>query len=410
MENTILNIKFLAIDMINKAASGHPGIVLDAAPTLYSLYQYHMNADPGNPTWFNRDRFILSAGHGSALLYSLLYLAGYGIPKEELEKFRQLGSMTPGHPEYGHTPGVEATTGPLGQGIAMAVGMAIAEEYLATSFNKPGFPVIDHQTYTLCGDGDLQEGVAMEAMSLAGRLKLKKLTILFDSNDIQLDGPTKKATSDDIKAKVESMGFYYQKVESSDDVPATVIALEKANQSAKPAFIEIKGIIGEGSAKQGTSAVHGSPTGVEDALRMKKEIGYPLDDFHVFKESIDDFAGRFQARGKKHFSRWNESMEGYAKEYPLEYRELSKIIAGDIPLGFTDAIGLLPKGEKEATRKTIGRLLQAYQEHIPALIGGSADLTPSTYVKGIGGDFDFDNQTGRNICFGVREQIGRAHV
>mgnify|MGYP003803661993 CR=1 FL=1 len=403
-------MKFLAIDMINKANSGHPGIVLDAAPIMYSLFQYHLDGDPKNPDWFNRDRFILSAGHGSALLYSTLFLAGYDIPFGEIQKFRQLGSMTPGHPEYRHTPGVEATTGPLGQGIGMAVGMALAEAYLGATFNRPGFPVVNHDTYTLCGDGDLQEGVAMEALSLAGHLRLNKLTVLFDSNDIQLDGPTSKATSDDIKAKMESMGFFYQKVESSDDVIGLSIAIEKGRQSDKPSFIEIKGIIGEGSAKQGTSAVHGSPIGVEDALRMKLEAGYSLEDFCVLDTSTADFSDKFIKRGQTEKKVWDAMITEYAGKYPEEYKQLTSIMNGECDLEFVKNIGLLENGQKEATRKSIGRLLKTYQENNQALIGGSADLTPSTQVKGINGDFSIENRTGRNINFGVREHAMGAIV
>ena len=403
MEKTIKNIKFLGLDMIDEAKSGHPGIVLGAAPVLYSLYQYHLIADPDNPDWFNRDRFFLSAGHGSALLYSLLHLAGYQIPLSELKRFRQIGSLTPGHPEYGHTPGIEATTGPLGQGLAMAVGNAIAECHLRHVFNKPNYPVIDHYTYVLCGDGDLQEGVALESLSLAGHLGLERLIILHDSNDIQLDGPTKNACSEDLRMKIQSMGFDYQLVEDANNVIEVSIAIEKAKQSDKPSFIEVKSIIGHGSIKQGTSSVHGAPLGLQETLKMKLEAGYDTTPFYVDSEAVNDFQNRFGNRGKTAFSKWNEMVSNYRLDHPELHVQLENIISNKCDIDFSLIETVDPVGHKEATRKAIGKYLTLLSSKIPALIGGSADLSASTNVKGNDGNFGKDNPLGRNLNFGVRE-------
>jgi len=244
MDKSIQTLRFLGMDMINKANSGHPGIVLGAAPTVYELYHNHLKANPKEPNWFNRDRFFLAAGHGSALLYSILHISGYDISLNDLKEFRQLDSLTPGHPEYGHTPGVDSTTGPLGQGIAMAVGNALAESYLAARFNHKDFNIIDHHTYALCGDGDMQEGITLEAMSIAGRLRLNKLIVLMDSNDIQLDGPTIKAVNDNFEQKVRSMNWNYHIIKKPNDISTLNKAIEKAKSSDKPTFIEVKSIIG----------------------------------------------------------------------------------------------------------------------------------------------------------------------
>ncbi len=403
MIKSIQNIKFLGLDMIDKANSGHPGIVLGAAPVVYSLYQYHLTASSKEPMWFNRDRFILSAGHGSAMLYATLHLAGYDIPLSEIKKFRQVNSMTPGHPEYKHAPGVDATTGPLGQGIAMAVGIAIAEKYLRHTFNKGDLKVVDHYTYTLVGDGDLQEGVALEALSLAGHLQLERLIVLFDSNDIQLDGPTKNAISENLKMKIESVGFFYQLIEDANDVLAVSIAIEKAKQANKPSFIEIKSVIGQGAIKQGTSSVHGSPIGVEETKRMKEVLGYPDELFHVDPEVKNDFSHRFGKRGDEAINTWNFMLQEYSLKYPKEYMELKNIIEGIVDIDYSEYLKEDPEGYKEATRNTIGKILPKLSEKIISLIGGSADLTASTKVKGINGNFTKENPLGRNINFGVRE-------
>jgi len=410
MQKTINAIRFLGMDMINEANSGHPGIVLGAAPVVYSLFQYHLMANPNEPEWFNRDRFFLAAGHGSALLYSTLHLAGYDIPMSELKRFRQLGSLTPGHPEYHHTPGVDSTTGPLGQGIAMAVGSAIAEEHLRNKFNKGDLEVVNHFTYALCGDGDLQEGVTLEALSLAGHLGLKRLIVLFDSNDIQLDGPTKNAVSENLKQKMESVGFEYQLVYDANDVFEVSVAIEKAKQSDKPSFIEIKSVIGFGSSKQGTSSTHGSPLGKEETMTMKDKFHYSLFPFDVEKEAYIDFKNRFGARGERAFLAWQFVMDEYSKKFPEEYAQLQAIVNNKVEVNFDQLFTSDPIGHKEATRNTIGKVIPLLSSKIPAMIGGSADLSGSTKVKGSDGNFTKETPLGRNINFGVREHAMAAIV
>jgi len=408
MEKSIQTIRFLGLDMINKANSGHPGIVLGAAGVVYNLYTKFLNAYPDEPLWFNRDRFFLAAGHGSALLYSTLHLAGYDVSIDDLKNFRQLGSATPGHPEYGHTPGVDSTTGPLGQGIAMAVGNALAESYLAATFNKENINVIDHYTYALCGDGDLQEGVTLESMAIAGRYKLNKLIVLFDSNDIQLDGPVHLAANDNIKMKVESMHWQYQLIENPDDA-SLIKAIEIAKSSDKPSFIEIKTVIGFGSKNAGTSKTHGAPIGVEETNEMRDRFGYKHEEFEIDSDVYQDFKQSFGKRGKKLYENWNKTLEIYKNKFPEDYNQLMKIVNNEFNLDFEKVIPQVETAD-EATRATIGKLLKELSNHSNALIGGSADLTSSTKVKGNDGDFDFDNRTGRNINFGVREHAMAAII
>ncbi|MBU1145295.1 MAG: transketolase [Firmicutes bacterium] len=403
MKKSVQTMRFLGLDMINKANSGHPGIVLGAAPVLYSLVQYHLIANPKSPQWFNRDRFFLAAGHGSALLYATLHLAGYNISLDDLKNFRQFGSITPGHPEYRHTEGIDATTGPLGQGVAMAVGSAIAENYLRNTFNKGDLPVVDHFTYTLCGDGDLQEGVTLEALSLAGHLRLDRLIVLFDSNDVQLDGPTKNSVSEDIKKKMESVGFFYQLVEDANDILNVSIAIEKAKQAGKPSFIEIKSIIGFGSSKQGTNQTHGAPLGIAETKRMKEAFDYPNLDFEVDSEIYDDFKNRFGKRGENSFTYWQFVMKEYQEKYPKEYQDLMNIIDEKIELDFDKYLPLEAIGFKEATRNSIGKIIPLLSSKLISMMGGSADLSGSTKVLGINGNFSNETPLGRNINFGVRE-------
>ncbi len=403
MELSIQTIRFLGTDMVNKANSGHPGIVLGAAGTVYELFQNHLKANPKEPTWFNRDRFFLAAGHGSALLYSMLHLSGYDISLEDLKEFRQLDSKTPGHPEFGHTAGVDSTTGPLGQGVAMAVGNALAESYLAATFNKDSFEIIDHNTYALCGDGDLQEGVTLEAMSIAGRLGLNKLIVLFDSNDIQLDGPTDKANGDDIEMKVKSMNWNYYKVSQPNDLTTLNQVLTEAKSSDKPVFIEVKSIIGYGSSAQGTSGTHGSPVGEDEAKAMRSRMDYPYAPFDIPQAVYQDFNQNFGLRGSEKYKEWNRLLLKYKDAYLEDYRKLKRIIDGTIDIDFEELIPQVDPGTKEATRISIGKILPVLSEALPEMIGGSADLTSSTKVKGINGDFDVDNRTGRNINYGVRE-------
>ncbi len=389
--------------MINQANSGHPGIVLGAAGTVYELYHNHLVADPSSPKWFNRDRFFLAAGHGSALLYSILHLTGYNIGLEDLKKFRQLDSLTPGHPEYEHTPGVDSTTGPLGQGIGMAVGNAIAESYLSAKFNRDKFNIINHYTYALCGDGDLQEGVTLEAMSIAGRLALNKLIVLFDSNDIQLDGPTKNANSDDIAQKVRSMNWEYYLIDKPNDLITLGETLKLAKQSEKPIFIEVKSIIGFGSKAQGTSSTHGSPLGVEESTEMRVRMGYDYPPFEIPSEVYEDFNKSFVERGKAAHKEWKKLLKKYKDIYLDEYHQLQNIINSETDIDFEELFSQADIGTKEATRNTIGKLISIASQKIPEMMGGSADLTASTKVKGMDGDFDINNRTGRNINFGVRE-------
>jgi transketolase len=403
MEKTIQSMKFLGLDMINQANSGHPGIVLGAANTVYNLYTKHMNANPEKPMWFNRDRFILSAGHGSALLYSTLHLAGYDISMEDIKDFRQLNSITPGHPEYRETPGVDSTTGPLGQGMSMAVGNAIAESYLAAKFNTKEFELVNHYTYALCGDGDMQEGITMESMSIAGRFKLNKLIVLFDSNDIQLDGPVKNANSDDIEQKVKSMNWDYQIVRDPDDFDALNQAINNAKNSDKPSFIEVKTIIGEGASSAGTSESHGKPIGVEETEKMKKAAGYDNSMFEVYKDAYEDFENTFGSRGKKAYKNWIKTLEKVREKNIDLYKQFMEVVDHKLSINFAEVLNVAKIGMNEATRATMGKLIAKVSEHIPHMIGGSADLTASTKAKGIDGDFDVDHRTGRNINFGVRE-------
>lgn len=410
MQKSIDTIRFLGVDMVNKANSGHPGIVLGAAPVMYHLFTDVLSINPKAPQWFNRDRFILSAGHGSALLYATLHLSGFDIPMDELKRFRQLDSMTPGHPEYRHTPGVEATTGPLGQGIANAVGLAIAESYLRNTFNQEGFPVIDHDTYVLCGDGDLQEGVALEALSLAGHLGLNRLIVLFDSNDIQLDGPTKDAVSEDIALKMQSMGWNYIKVADANDLDALSLALKKAKKSDSPTFIEVKSVIGEGSKKAGTSSVHGSPIGLEEASRMRETLGYSYAPFEVPEDVYADFNNKVYKRNLKAYDAWQVMLDDYQKAYPTLHHQLTSLIENRLDIDFEKLLTPEPIGTKEATRNSVGKVLKTLSEHLIGMIGGSADLSGSTKVKGINGNFTKATPTGRNINFGVREHAMAAIV
>jgi len=410
MEKSIQAMRFLGLDMINKANSGHPGIVLGAAPVLYTLYTKHLNVTPNSSKWFNRDRFVLSAGHGTGLIYPTLHFSGYDLSMDDLKNFRQLNSKTPGHPEYRHTDGIDATTGPLGQGISMAVGMAIAESHLRKTFNKGDLNVVDHYTYTLCGDGDLQEGVTMEALSLAGHLQLDRLIILFDSNDIQLDGPTSESTSENIKMKMQAMNLDYQLVEDANDLEALDQAIAHAKTTNKPSFIEIKSVIGFGSNKAGTSASHGAPLGKEETNRMREALGYEYGEFEVPKEVYKDFLDNVVDRGDKRHIEWAETMEEYATLYPKEFEQLENIINRQIHVKFDKLLPLEEIGHEEATRGAIGKIIEKLSPKIPEMVGGSADLTASTKVKGINGTFSKENRAGKNINFGVREHAMAAIV
>lgn len=402
----INTIRTLSIDMIEKANSGHPGLPMGAAPMAYQLWVKHMKHNPANPKWFDRDRFILSAGHGSALLYSLLHLTGYDLPLEELQNFRQWGSKTPGHPEYGHTVGVEATTGPLGQGIGMAVGMAMAEAHLAATYNRPGYNVIDHYTYALCGDGDLMEGVAAEAASLAGHLGLGKLIVLYDSNGISLDGKLDFAFSENVAKRFEAYGWQYILVEDGTDLAAIDQAINEAKQDlSRPALIEIRTIIGYGSPnKAGTSKVHGSPLGKEEAQLTKQFYQWEHEDFTIPEDVKEHFA-QVKVQGETAEAIWKRLFSGYKEAYPQLAEQLEMAIEGKLPSNWDQDLPVYDTdAAKMATRESSGVALNAIAKHIPTLFGGSADLASSnnTTLKDFP-IFSKENYAGRNVWFGVRE-------
>lgn len=399
-ELAIKTFRVLSVEQITKAASGHPGIALGAAPIIHTLYSRILKATANKPDWFNRDRFILAAGHGSALLYSLLHVAGYKVTIDDLKDFRQLHSLTAGHPEMELISGIDATSGPLGQGIAEAVGMAIAEENLAARFNKRDLPLVDHYSFALCGDGDLQEGVTQEAMSLAGHLALKKLIVLYDSNDIQLDGELKLANSENVAEKYSAMGWNYLFVADGNDIDALTEKIKAAKDSLKPTIIEIKTIIGYGSSMSGTSKVHGKPLSPEEVMVMRSDLGG--EDFSVDKDVYAFYDG-VRLKGQEQYSNWRELVDKYQADFPLEYKMFEQMIADDFVIDFKTEIIDFPQDYYKSTRVSGGQILTEISKLHPGIIGGSADLTSSTMAKGIDGDFSRENRTGRNINFGVRE-------
>ena len=409
-DNLCVNaIRFLSVDAINKAKSGHPGIALGAAPIIHTLFTRHLVIDPENPNWYNRDRFILSAGHGSSMLYSTLHLSGYDVSIDDLKQFRQLGSKTPGHPEVFHTPGVEVTTGPLGQGIAMGVGMAIAEKHLAAKFNKADNKIIDHYTYVLCGDGCLQEGVAQEALSLAGTLDLNKLIILYDSNDIQLDGEVSLANTENVKEKYESMNFAYFKVEDGNDVAAIEEAIILAKNSNKPSIIEIKTIIGYGSVNAGDSSVHGSPLGEANTVELRNTLEWSYEPFEVPAEAYQFYNQHVILRGDIANTKWNKQLSDYQDEYPQDYQLLEAVMNNEITFN-PETLNTYEVGFSDATRNTCSYCVAEISRQIPIFIGGCADLTKTTNARGANGNFTVDTPDGRNICYGVREHAMGAIV
>lgn len=400
----IKTLRVLGAEIISKAKSGHPGIVLGAAPIVHTLFTRQLNIDSNDEKWFNRDRFVLSAGHGSALLYTMLHFSGFDISIEDLKLFRQKDSLTPGHPEFGHTAGVEMTTGPLGQGLATSVGMAIAEAHLAAKFNKADCDVVDHYTYVLCGDGDLQEGVSLEAMSLAGHLQLNKLIVLYDSNDVQLDGDVSLTASDDIESKVRAMNWNYILVNDGNDVEEIDEAIKNAKTSInKPTLIEIKTIIGYGAPTSGESTVHGKPLSDDDLKALRKNLEYSTPPFTVALDVDSYYSASIVQRGGQANSNWNYTMATYAKKYPEDYALLEKYIFEDISFEDYENMPEFEVGESISTRAVMGKFIDWASTKLPNIIGGSADLTPSTMVKGAGGIFSRANRVGRNIKFGVRE-------
>ncbi|MEK4426287.1 transketolase [Solibacillus sp. FSL K6-1523] len=407
MDQLAINaIRTLSIDAIEKANSGHPGLPMGAAPMAYTLWTKQLRHNPVNPKWYNRDRFVLSAGHGSMLLYSLLHLGGYGLEMEDIKNFRQWDSLTPGHPEYGHTVGVEATTGPLGQGIAMTVGMAMAERHLAATYNKPGHEIVDHYTFALCGDGDLMEGVAAEAISLAGHLQLDKLIVLYDSNDISLDGDLEKSFSENIQKRFESYSWNYLKVQDGTDVAALNSAIEQAKQNTGgPTIIEVKTVIGFGSPnKSGKADSHGAPLGTDEVVLTKAAYEWAHEPFDVPADVYDTFKAAADVQGVQPEAAWNELFASYKNEYPELAQQFVNAMENNLPEDFASELPVYEAGKSVATRSSSGDAINAIAKKLPSFFGGSADLAGSnkTTIKGAG-DFFAETPEGRNIWFGVRE-------
>lgn len=402
----ITTIRLLAADMVEKAKSGHPGLPLGAAPLAYLLWMRIMRYNPADPAWFDRDRFVLSAGHGSALLYAMLHLTGYDLTMEELKRFRQWGSRTPGHPEYGLTPGVEATTGPLGQGVSMSVGMALAERALAAQFNRDGFPMVDHYTYALVSDGDLMEGVASEAASLAGTLGLGKLILLYDDNHVTIEGPTDLAFTEDRVKRFEAYQWHTDIVDDGEDLAALEQAIRRAQaETERPSLIAVHTHIGYGSPKQDQAVVHGEPLGPEAMAATRTFFKWPEEPFHLPGGVLDHFREALEV-GKKHQGEWQQRLAAYEKAYPDLAARLKAQIHGELPAGWDDGLPtFLPTDPPLATRVASGKVLNALAKKIPNLLGGSADLAPSTktLIDGSGDMRPGKDGIGRNIHFGVRE-------
>ncbi|MED5918170.1 transketolase [Streptococcus anginosus] len=408
MSNLSVNaIRFLGIDAIEKSKSGHPGVVMGAAPMAYDLFTKQMRVNPEVPNWVNRDRFVLSAGHGSMLLYALLHLSGFqDVTMDEIKHFRQWGSKTPGHPEFGHTAGVDATTGPLGQGISMATGFAQAERFLAAKYNREGYNIFDHYTYVICGDGDLMEGVSAEAASYAGLQKLDKLIVLYDSNDINLDGETKDSFTESVRDRYNAYGWHTALVKDGTDLEAIDTAIETAKVSGKPSLIEVKTVIGYGSPnKQGTNAVHGAPLGAEEAAATRKALAWDYAPFEIPEEVYEDYRVNVAERGKTAYDAWEKLVEEYKQAYPDLADEVAAIIAGKDPVEIKpEDFPVKETGLSQATRNSSQDALNAAAKVLPTFLGGSADLAHSnmTYIKEDGLQDDA-HRLNRNIQFGVRE-------
>ena len=400
----INTIRVLAADAVQKANSGHPGAPMGMAPMAYALWQKEMRHSPRNPKWPNRDRFVLSSGHASALLYTLLHLYGYGLTMDDLKAFRQWGSKTPGHPEYGHTVGVETTTGPLGQGVANAVGFAMAEAHLAAKFNRPGFPIVDHYTYAICGDGCMMEGIASEAASLAGTLGLGKLILLYDDNDISIEGNTNIAMREDVPARFAAYGWHVQKVQDGNDADQIAAAVEAAKQDLRPSLIVVPTTIGYGCpAKAGKASAHGEPLGAENLAATKAFLGMSEESFHVDAEVYAHAAEKVEA-GAADEQAWNDLFARYAQAYPDLAKEWDLWHADKLPFDFESDADLWSFDGPAATRATSGTVLNKLAQRVPNFFGGSADLAPSNKsdIKGAG-DFSKENYAGGNLHFGVRE-------
>jgi transketolase len=402
----INTLRTLAIDAVERAKSGHPGMPLGAAPMAHVLWTRHLRFDPADPKWSDRDRFVLSAGHGSMLLYGLLHLAGFGVAIEELMAFRQWGSRTPGHPEYGLTPGVEATTGPLGAGFSNSVGMAIAEAFLAATFNRPGYDVVDHHTYGILGDGCLMEGVSAEAASLAGHLGLGKLIYLYDDNHVTIEGSTDLAFTEDVAERFRAYGWQVLEVEDGNDVESIDKAILAARaETTKPSLIKVRTTIGYGSPnKAGSAESHGAPLGEEEVRLTKEALGWPRDSSFLVPEEVRERYREVAAAGAAARAEWTELFARYEKAHPDLARRWAEAIAGRLPDGWNKELPSFTVGENIATRAASGRTLKALAGVLPTLMGGSADLAPSTntYLAGLE-DFQVTDRAGHNLRFGVRE-------
>lgn len=406
-ELCINTIRFLSVDGVQKANSGHPGMPMGAAPIGYTVWTKYLKHNPRNPKWFNRDRFVLSAGHGSMLLYSLLHLTGYDLTLDDLKQFRQFGSRTPGHPEYGLTPGVETTTGPLGQGLGNAVGMAIAESFLAANFNREGFNIVDHYVYTIAGDGCMMEGVTGEASSLAGHLKLGKLIVFYDDNHITIEGKTDLAFSENVLARYSAYGWHTQRVEDGNDIDSISKAIADAKGvTDKPSIIAVRTHIGFGSPnKQDTAEVHGSPLGDKEVELTKKNLGWPLEPKFLVLEEVLPVFRKSVDTGKKSEDDWNNLFKEYEKKYPEPAKEFRAWMSGDVP---TEVLNSLPKFDPAAgavaTRSASGKVINAFAPKVKNFLGGSADLAPSTdtLMKDTT-SFSATDRCGRNFHFGIRE-------
>ena len=402
---SVATIRSLGIDMINKANSGHPGMVIGSAPALYTLFTKTFTTNPKNPEWFNRDRFVLASGHACALLYSLLHLSGFDLTMDDLKSFRQWESKTPGHPEYKMTPGIDASSGPLGQGIPMAVGMAMAEKALSTKFNKPGYDICDHYTYVLCGDGDMEEGVTYEACSLAGHYSLGKLVIIYDANKVTLDGPLDLSFSENVKKRFESCGFEVLEVKDGNDLGSLSKAIKKAkNNVYKPTLIINHTVIGYGSKNQGTSKVHGNPLGAEDGRNTKLAYGFDHDDFFVPEEVYADFHKNVAKRGLNKNKKWDKMLKEYQNEYPELYKEFMMAVSDDYELDYDSILPTYEVGHSDATRNTSSQVIDAFAKEYHSFMAGAADLSGSTksnisYEK----PFLPGNYDGRNVYYGIRE-------
>lgn len=402
----INTIRFLGVDAVQAANSGHPGIVMGCAPVAFLLFSKIMKHNPANQHWYNRDRFILSAGHGSMLLYSVLHLSGYDVSLDDLKNFRQWESITPGHPEYGLTPGVETTTGPLGQGFSNAVGMAAAEAFMKEKFNKEDTQLIDHKVYVLASDGDIMEGITHETSSFAGHNKLNDLIVFYDNNNITIDGKVSLAMSEDVAKRYEAYGWYVQRVKDVNDLDVLEKAIQNAQDSDKPNLIILDTHIGYGSPnKQDTADVHGSPLGEEEIAITKKNLGWDgAEPFHIPKEVYDYFT-EVKENGEISEAEWNVKLDNFSKKYPMEAKLFKEVMAGDFGSNWKDE---LPKfenyGEKIATRKASGKVINAIASQLPTMIGGSADLTGSnSTLMNDAGVFSADDHSGRYVHYGIRE-------